>query len=278
MDVRKNAIIIALMGRKGGITKTTTATNLAAALALNGLRTVLVDADGQANTTSIVRAKPEPGFFRLLLEDREFAEVLRPVSVEFLGQAAEFYVLPSDDSQRQVEQYDKTAPLIVQRFEELDGWADAVIVDTSPGITEVHAGFYYAADYVLLPTTLEFASVKSLASTLTYLTAAQDAGRKANYDTAQILGIIPNRFAAAEKVQQSNVGYLRGKYEQYTVFPAIRNLTVWNQAAQMRQSIYAYAPEDDYNARRQARIAANEFKPVVDAVMGLFEVVHANAG
>lgn len=265
--------IISLMGRKGGITKTTLATNLAAGCARAGLKTLLVDADGQANTSRIVRVSPQPGFANLILADREFSDVLLPVPPSFAGVQADFFILPSDDSQRQVEQNPETPAIIFERFGELDSTFDVVIVDTPPGITEVHAGFYFVSDYVLLPTTLEFSSITSLGSTLTYLASAAQAGAASGYPTAQIMGIVPNRFAAREKVQQSNVGYLKGKYEQYNVFEAMRDMTVWNQASQLRQSIFAYMPDDDYNARKQARKAANEFRPVLDAVLSLFEVV-----
>ena len=52
------------------------------------------------------------------------------------------------------------------------------------------------------------------------------------------------------------------------VFPVMRDLTVWNQAVQMRQSMYAYQVDaDDYNARRQAKVAAGELQPVLDRVL-----------
>jgi chromosome partitioning protein len=270
----KQTQIIAVMGRKGGITKTTVAANLAAGCTRAGLRTVLVDADGQANACRMVGVEPAPGFFHLILGDQEFRAVLRPVPEKFIGAAGECFILPSDDSQRQVEQHPETATRIYERFHELDGWADVVIVDTSPGITEVHAGFYYAADYLVMPTTLEALSLGSLQSTLAYLAEAQKRGATAGYPAAKILGILPNRFMASEKVEQSNVGFLKGRYgEKLPVFDAIRNLTVWKQAGQLKQSIYAYAPKDDYSAKRQARSAANEFAPVLTAVLSLFPAV-----
>lgn len=268
------AQVIAIMGRKGGITKTTVAANLAAGCARAGLRTVLVDADGQASACRMVGVEAEPGFFNLILGDREFNEVLRPVPTKFIGESGECFILPTDDSQRQVEQHSDTAARIYERFQEIRDWADVVIVDTSPGITEVHAGFYYAADYILAPTTLEALSLGSLQKTLAYRDEAMARGQKGGYPVAQILGILPNRFVAAEKIEQSNVGFLKGRYsERWTVFEAMRNLTVWKQAGQLKQSIFAYAPKDDYSARRQARTAANEFAPILNSVLNLFPAV-----
>lgn len=260
--------IISLLGRKGGITKTTLAASLAAACARAGMRTVLVDADGQGNATQMVGAKRAPGMSMVMLRDAEWADVLVPVGVEFTGyteHSAPLWVLPSDDSQRELEQHPQAAARISERLNELHSWTDVVIVDTSPGISEVHAGVYFAADWALLPTTMEWAAISSLANTLTYLGAAQ---RSTGGQSAGLLGIIPNMFSAGEKVQRENYGYLRGKYEPVCrVFEPMRRLTVWAQASQLKQSIWAYAPDDDYNARRQARAAALELQPVVDMVL-----------
>lgn len=261
--------IISIMGRKGGTTKTTVAINLAAACARAGLKTVLVDSDGQGNASSSVRVTPHDAFYKLIAEDQEFVDVLVPVPIEFHGQG-ELYLLAASNLMRVLESDPATSALIYERFNELRDWADVVIVDTSPGITHVHAGFYYTSDHIVLPTLCEYTSITSLTSMFDYLQSAQVQGEQAGYASAKVLGIIPNRFSASEKVQQVNIGFIRGRYgEQCEVFPMIRNLTVWNQASQLRESIFVYAPTDDYNARRQARAAAGEMQPLVDRVLRL---------
>lgn len=266
--------IVAIMGRKGGITKSTIAKTLAAGAARQGLRTVLVDADGQGNASSGVQVQPHDGFYDLILKDAEFADVLQRVPVSFTGdEKSELYLLSSFNAQRLVEKDDSTSARIYQRFQELRGWADVVIVDTSPGITEVHTGFYYTADYILLPTLCEMDSILSLSSTIAYLQEAEAAGEKGGYMVAEVLGIIPNRFDSKENVQTANVGYVRGRYDRdYPIFDPISDLTVWNQASQLRTSIYAFAGMGSWNEKRSANRAIREFKPILKAITDRLEV------
>lgn len=270
------ATVIAVLGRKGGITKTTLAATLAANLARGGLRTVLIDADGQGNATQMVGQRRAPGMHDVMLNDAEWADCLLPVGQTFTGeteQLREMYVLPSDDSQRELEAHPAAAGRIAERMAELRGMCDVIVVDTSPGITEVHAGMYVAADWALLPTSMEWAAISSLQHTLAYL----EATKRAAGTGATALAIVPNLFSASEKIQRENYGYLRGRYgHQITVLEPMRRLTVWAQASQLKQSIWAYEPADDYNARRMARTAAGEAMELVTVVVNNLRLNYAD--
>src|SRR5215203_3732020 len=204
-------VIISVLGRKGGIGKTTLAKNIGAAAALQGYTTVVIDADGQGNAADGMRVKRWDGFKALVLDDAEWSEVLSPVPLEFTGQAVNYFaVLPAFNQQVLVEKNDDTPPMIYERMNELRGVADVVICDLPPGTSNTHIGLYYASDYVILPTLLEIDSVKSLETTVQYLDVAGAAGKSAGYNVAEVLGIVPNRFAATERVHQVNSGYVRG--------------------------------------------------------------------
>jgi len=262
--------IIALMGCKGGITKTSLTVNLAAGLARAGLRVLVMDTDWQASATVSMGVMARPSLAELILSNFEFQDVVTLVAPLFHGGTGEVFVLPTDASNLEVERSADTVPLIYQRLPELDGWADVVLVDTSPAVNELNTAMYYAADYVLLPTTLDKLSIVGLRNTFTFLKQAAQQGQSKGYNVASILGIVPNRFSARQKVERDNLGYVRGKYEDVCpVFTEMRDLTVWKQAVQMRQSIFAYQPEDDPSARRSARTAAREIMPVVEGILAV---------
>jgi cellulose biosynthesis protein BcsQ len=140
------------------------------------------------------------------------------------------FVLPASNAQRLVESDPEAPASIIERFQEIRTFSDVVIVDTSPGINNIHVGLYYASDYVLLPTLCEFDSILSLGTGLEYLHNATASGVEAGYSVAGLFwSIIPNRFNAFENVQKVKSWVLiRGQYYDKSFMCSIMHSKIWS--------------------------------------------------
>lgn len=124
--------VLSLVNQKGGCGKTTTAVNLAGALAEQGERTLLVDLDPQAHATMSVScaiADGEPGITDVLLGKTPAADALRQV-------AGGFEILPADESLAEVEEVVarmvRPEHLLAQALEPMISEYDYVLLDCPP--------------------------------------------------------------------------------------------------------------------------------------------------
>jgi chromosome partitioning protein len=128
--------VLAIVSQKGGVGKTTTAVNLAAAFARRGMRTILVDVDPQGSVRygiGLYPGQPTPGITEYLTGERALQEVLLATPLSDLKVLVAGAIADRGDHvdfQRQV-----TAPGVLDElFGDLAERADIVIVDTPPGL------------------------------------------------------------------------------------------------------------------------------------------------
>lgn len=162
------ARIIAVTNQKGGVGKTTTAINVAAAVALAGKRVLLVDVDPQGNATSGLGQKNQAGpagtIYQALTnsdDDTGAEQFLVPTSVEGLTLApadrnltgAELELIAMPDRERRLALF--LAPLRAQ--------FDFIFIDCPPSLGLLTLNGLVAADSVLIPLHCEYFALEGLA-------------------------------------------------------------------------------------------------------------------
>ncbi len=159
--------IIAVSNQKGGVGKTTTTINLAAALAMQGYRTLVVDLDPQGNATSGLGNDPREvvhGIYDLMLERARFEDVVMETGVELLE------LLPACPKLIGAE-VELTGALaretqLDRALKDLPQDIDFVLMDCPPSLGFLTINALTAADSVLIPVQAEYYALEGLSQLL----------------------------------------------------------------------------------------------------------------
>jgi chromosome partitioning protein len=166
--------VIAIANQKGGVGKTTTAINLAASLAALEFRTLIIDADPQANSTSGLGFNPqemENSIYECMVEQAKTSEIilqtdfpnlnLLPSHIDLVGAEIEMINLKN----REHRMKDAIA--------EVRDDYDFIIIDCSPSLGLITINSLTAADSVIIPVQCEYFALEGLGKLLNTITIIQ---------------------------------------------------------------------------------------------------------
>ena len=198
------SLVFTIANQKGGVGKTTTAVNLAAALADKKIRTLVVDLDPQANATSALGVEKQEGksLYGPLNGEGTAAAMITPTPYENLSIIpSEVDLAAAEIELAQTENYLAKLRACLQPIRDT-GEYKAIIIDCPPALGMLSMNSLAAADFLLIALQCEYMALEGLGQILKVVEKLKTAGVNPSLEVG---GIVMTMFDTRTKLSRQVV-------------------------------------------------------------------------
>ncbi|UJW34199.1 ParA family protein [Saccharothrix sp. AJ9571] len=235
--------VLTVANQKGGVGKTTSAVNLAAALAVHGLKTLVVDLDPQGNASTALNVEHRsgtPSVYEVLLGEVTLADAAAiseqsphlycvPATIDLAGAEIELVSMASRETRLK-------EALTSEAIDQLG--VDYVFIDCPPSLGLLTVNAMVAAQEVLIPIQCEYYALEGLGQLLSNIELVQQHLNRELIVSTILLTMYDGRTKLADQVTQEVRNHF-GEVVLRTVIP--RSVKV-SEAPGYGQTILAYDP------------------------------------
>ncbi len=231
--------VFTIANQKGGVGKTTTAVNLAAAMASQGVETLLIDLDPQANATSGLGFEKEEGrsVYAALMGEGDASEIIISTGRKHLSLLpSEVDLAAAEIELSQQENYLGQLAQAIQPIVDSDKYR-AIIIDCPPALGMLSMNSLASADYLLVALQCEYMALEGLGQILSVVERLHEAGVN---ERLEIGGIIMTMFDVRTKLSREVVDEVRENLPDQVFDTVVPRTVRISEAPSFGQTIFEY--------------------------------------